>query len=944
MNYLYPKTFAKKIFVCLFVLLLSFKNIKSQTVTLLNETFASNSFTTNGWSFPSGQSPWVINTFYTPSGATAPNAIFFPLVSSPVTNYNIPLLSTTINATSVTGPVFFNCLVRLQNSTSNANGNEQLTIEYKTTASSTWTSIVTYSNNVPGLNQNFSVSSFILSGVTGQNFQVRFSAHGVTSLNMSGGWALDNIYIYGVTCPASLPALTIAPTPSICAGASATLTASGGGPSYTWSPEGGNTPTAVVSPTTTTSYALISSYPGCTTSPVSAIVTVTVANNTTTLTVNSSTSTICAGSSVTLTAGGAATYTWNSGGTGTNVVVSPTVTTNYTVTSTNSQGCNNTQTLGINVNPVPVLSVFSSTSVVCPGNLANLIASGASSYSWTHGASGAVIGVTPSTTTTYTVIGTSTAGCSSSATISITVPQPVSLASSNSLICSGASVTLTASGANTYTWSTNANSASIIVSPTVSSSYTVNGTDNAGCISSQTTAININPSPTVTAISSSTNICAGSSVTITANGASTYTWNTGTNGSSVVATPGTNTFYVVAGTSMAGCTGPSANATLMVMVSQPPVLIVNSTSSLICSGKNVTLTASGAGTYTWNFGGSGSTEIIAPTQNTVYTVTGASTLQCTSTATIGVNVIPSPSITIVSSNTALCTGASATLLASGAATYTWSDGSHLNVLYVTPTASGTYSLAGASNGCTDSKSIHIVVNSKPAVNVTASETLVCSGHSILLSANGAFSYSWSTGATGNLVTETPTSGITYTVLGTDTNNCNSTASISIQVKPSPTLTIQPNPSIICSGESSTIIATGAQSYTWSTASNDSIIVVSPATDSSYSVVGSGNNGCTSYASAPIIVSACDGIDQFNSIPITIGIKVFPNPFSDKIHVKLNDEGHFTLRVYNTIGGTIMTVEIEKDELDLDLSALPKGIYYLKAEDGNVHQVTKILKN
>jgi hypothetical protein len=130
----------------------------------------------------------------------------------------------------------------------------------------------------------------------------------------------------------------------------------------------------------------------------------------------------------------------------------------------------------------PIVNAVSSASVICSGNNVNLNATGATTYSWSTGATTQSITVNPASTTVYTVTG-STSGCSASKTIAINVnPSPtVTTVSSASLICVGQSATLTASGANTYSWNTGSSANSIVVSPSVTTSYSVTGTNTVGC-------------------------------------------------------------------------------------------------------------------------------------------------------------------------------------------------------------------------------------------------------------------------------------------------------------------------------------------------------------------------------------------------------------------------------------------------------------------------------
>jgi hypothetical protein len=170
----------------------------------------------------------------------------------------------------------------------------------------------------------------------------------------------------------------------------------------------------VVSPTTTTSYTVTgTSIFGCV-DLVGVVSTVTV-NAIPSLTVNSGA--ICFGESFTLTPSGASTYTYSSG----TSVISPTTTTNYTVTGTSALGC--VDTVGVvstvTVNPNPIISLSASSLSICVGGISTLTTSGALSYIWSTGETSGSISVSPIINTTYSVTGFNSFGCSSDTSITI---------------------------------------------------------------------------------------------------------------------------------------------------------------------------------------------------------------------------------------------------------------------------------------------------------------------------------------------------------------------------------------------------------------------------------------------------------------------------------------------------------------------------------------------
>lgn len=129
---------------------------------------------------------------------------------------------------------------------------------------------------------------------------------------------------------------------------------------------------------------------------------------------------------------------------------------------------------------VPSVSVTSGS--ICIGNSFTMVASGANTYTFQGG--NAV--VSPTNNTSYSVIGTATNGCVSQnlavSNITVNALPTVSATSNSTLICVGQTASLSASGASTYIWSTTSNNTVIAISPTITTSYTVTGTDGNGCV------------------------------------------------------------------------------------------------------------------------------------------------------------------------------------------------------------------------------------------------------------------------------------------------------------------------------------------------------------------------------------------------------------------------------------------------------------------------------
>lgn len=164
----------------------------------------------------------------------------------------------------------------------------------------------------------------------------------------------------------------------------------------------------------------------------------------------------------------------------------------------------------------------------CQGNSLILTASGATSYSWNTGVNTASISLNPPVTTVYTVTGFYGL-CVMSKTITVTVQTSPVIALNKTHVCEGMSSLITASGANSYTWSSGETSPVITVTLSALANYTVTGMTSAGCTSTQTFNILIDPIPTTTISPAnlSCNACSDATISVNASGGTgpyTYNW------------------------------------------------------------------------------------------------------------------------------------------------------------------------------------------------------------------------------------------------------------------------------------------------------------------------------------------------------------------------------------------------------------------------------------
>ncbi len=768
---------------------------------------------------------------------------------------------------------------------------------------------------------------------------------------------VDNVNVTAVSVGPTATASFTSSDTVVCQGGSLTFTntstASAGSPdSVRWTIAGGTPGTSSATTTvnatfnTAGTYTIsLVAYKSGNASPA-ATQTIRVKSNPT---VGVNSPTICSGKTATLTASGATSYTWNpnigSGAT----VTTPVLTANasYTVTGT-KDGCVGTATANVTVTALPNVTVTSPT--ICSGKTATLQASGADSYTWTGGLASVSNPTTPVLTanTSYTVTGT-VGSCSNTAVSNVTVTALPNVTVTSPTICSGKTATLQASGADSYTWTGGLASVSNPTTPvlTANTSYTVTGTVGS-CSNTAASNVTVTALPNVTVTSPS--ICAGSTATIQASGADSYTWSPNIGSGATVTTPvlTANASYTVTGT-VGNCSN-TAVSNVIVNTAAPTVTISATPSSAsVCQGESIQLTGNGANNYSWSSSQTGtttgSTLTFTPTStitvNVSGTVTGCSTA---GTSSINITVTPKPTVT-VDAVSPICGGQTATLQAHGADSYTWTGGLASVSNPTTPVlnANASYTVTGTTNGCSNSAIVNVSVTPKPTVTVDAVSP-ICSGETATLQAHGADSYTWTGGlaSVSNPTTPVLTSTTSYTVTGT-TNNCSNTAIANVTVTTTPVM-----PSITQSGDTlhSSSILVGA-AYEWykggilqATTSTPYYILTAAGT---YTVKV--KNGNCSSESAPYAAIYTGVKNASNSVSV---FEVYPNPTEGKLklNISLTKNAAVQLRMYSPdgrelYGQSYTNIRVLNEELNLQDVA--KGVYILRLNVDDEVYYHKVVK-
>lgn len=590
---------------------------------------------------------------------------------------------------------------------------------------------------------------------------------------------------------------------------------------------------------------------------------------------------------------GATTYSWalpaTWAGTSTTNSISTTIGTvngNVAVRAGNGTCWSAFRTLAVNVNTLPAQpGPISGNATVCP-NSVNVYSispvSGATNYLWQKpvgmgGSSGSnTISLTIGVVGTITVSAMNSICSSPPSTFAVnlyTVPATPPTISGPNLACINGTQIYSVtpiSGATTYSWSLPGTWSGTSTTNTINATVGVTGgtvsvrSGNSNCYSTAATkTVSVTASPTVAVSSTTTNICPGTSVGLSASGATTYTWNTGATSASINVVPTVNTTYTVTG-SASGCTD---SKTISITVSPTPTVNATASSATICSGGTSTITASGATSYTWNTGATTAAIAVSPSVATTYTVIGSNgTCIASRTITIYNNT---PNLLVNSTASTICTGGSSTLTANGASTYSWSTGATGSSIVVSPSSNTTYSVIGINGICSATSAVSINVSSAISMNIIPSASVSCSGAPVILTANGASTYTWNTGSNSTTISVTPSVSTNYTVNG-NSGTCSGSTVITIGVDTNPTVSSITSHSTTCATivpQSATLTASGALTYLWSTGANAASTVVSPSVTTTYTVTGTNASGCNNTSQITVTVNPLPTVNVITSNPV-----------------------------------------------------------------------------
>jgi len=315
-------------------------------------------------------------------------------------------------------------------------------------------------------------------------------------------------------------------------------------------------------------------------------------------------------------------------------------------------------------------------------------------------------------------------------------------------------------------------------------------------------------------------------------------------------------------------------------------IIVASADTAICLGDTLFLSATGAGTYSWDNGlGAGQNQDTTIATDTMFVVTGTGLFNCIGTDTVNVTINPLPNV-IASNDTTVCTADTVFLSATGTDTYSWDNGLGVGQNQTAFTAIDTiYVVTGTDLlGCRGTDTVEVTVIALPVVT-TGNDTTICNGDTVLISASSIETvFTWDNGlGLGQSHMVSPNSDTSYVVSVTDLNNCVGTDTVQITIDGFAILAS--NDTTICLGNEATLNVNGGSVYNWDNSlGSGELHVVSPEVTTTY-IVTSDENGCVDTDTVIVTIdNMCFEVpnvftpngDGTNDVWVIHGLETFPD--------------------------------------------------------------------
>lgn len=447
-----------------------------------------------------------------------------------------------------------------------------------------------------------------------------------------------------------------------------------------------------------------------------------------------------------------------------------------------------------------------------------------------------------------------------------------------------------------------------------------------------------------------TTFCSGGSVTLTANTGTSYLWSPGnqTTQSITVSASGS---YTVRVTNSAGASAISSPVIVSTTSTITAPTISASGPVSFCPGGSVLLTSSTASSYRWSNGATTQSITVTASGNYNVTITSGSCSATSTNTTVTVTSTPPIPTVTASGSLSICPGSSVKLSSSQAVSYLWSNGATTREIMAG--TAGTYWVKAYGGPNCFSQSQNQVITTltaptKPTISASSSTSLTSSNSTVSLTSTSASSYLWSTGATTRTISVN-TQG-SYRVTVSNSSGCTATSEATLvsangcTPPAAPTISLSTTSNVITSGTSVTLTASTANGYLWSNGATTRTITVNAA--GTYTVRGYSGGSCYS-TSLPMTIYVVSARLQ-SSEAVGFSMSLYPNPATSDLQVNyqssLSEKANF--RIADISGRIVLEHDWESivgfNSVDVDVAALPRGIYVATIVTGEGQQTSRII--
>jgi len=549
---------------------------------------------------------------------------------------------------------------------------------------------------------------------------------------------------------------------------------------------------------------------------------------------------ICDGDTLILNAGNDLSYFWNTGSINQYININQQGT--FAVTVTDSAGCENFDTIIVSVNPIP--NVFLGYDIsICGNEIVTIVADSGYSYLWNTGSNNQSISVVESNTYSVTVSDSNL--CQNHDEINVSFnPIPTINLGNDTSVCDNDSLQISISGFSSYLWNTGTSNQTIDINQTGNYSLTI--TDIYNCVATDSIYVTFLNTPIVD-LGENLTFCENEICILTADSGDTYIWNTNSINQNIIVFESGN--YSVTVSNNNGC----SDFDEINVVFNPLPIIDLGENQTICDGDSIILDVGFFSEYLWtNNVWTDTNQTISISENDFIYVTVIDNNNCQANDEIEINVQILPSVEL-GSDTFLCAGNTVSLNAEGSHNYFWNTGETTQVIHALN--SGVYSvIISDSVGCESIDSINVLFYTLPNLELGDNQ-LICNNSSYEIEAGDFSSYLWNNGTIGQSLIVAQ-NGI-YSVLVTDSNNCQMTDTISILFGQNPIIYLGADQTV-CEEDSFVIDAGTGFTYLWNNTYTSQIIDISQT--GIYSVTITDSIGCEASDTISIIVNLSPILD------------------------------------------------------------------------------------